>query len=67
MPASNSILNDDKALNKMDAIVNLLRIVYEPFEDYDLILKDMGEILYEPEHIYLIVEMLLGILMLEYE
>jgi len=51
----------------MDAIVNLLRIVYEPFEDYDLILKDMGEILYEPEHIYLIVEMLLGILMLEYE
>jgi len=67
VPASNSILNDDKALNKMDAIVNLLRIVYEPFEDYDLILKDMGEILYEPEHIYLIVEMLLGILMLEYE
>ncbi len=40
VPNSNSVLNDDKALNKMDAIVNLLWIVYEPFEDYDLILKD---------------------------
>ena len=51
----------------MDAIVNLLRKVYGDIEGYELILKDRGEILYEDSHVYMIVELILGILINENE
>ena len=51
----------------MDSIVNLLRAVYGDIEGYENILKDQGELLYEDSHVFCIVELILGVLIVEHE